>query len=116
MHINKTKNTLFHTQTSTPQVKANCSYVKAYPAERISRYRFLEISRYLHFVDNETLARRDFPSYDRLGKVRPLVNHFSDKFKEVYSPHKEVAVDEAMIKFTGRSSVKQYMPMKPIKA
>ena len=84
-------------------------------AERISRDRFLEISRYLHFVDNETLARRDSPSYDRLGKVRPLVNHFSDKFKEVYSPHKEVAVDEAMIKFTGRSSVKQYMPMKPIK-
>ena len=33
----------------------------------------------------------------------------------MYHPHKEVAVDKAMIKFTGRSSVKQYMPMKPIK-
>ena len=75
----------------------------------------MEIGHYLHFVDNETLDGRDTPAYDRLGKVRPLVNQFSEKFKEVYSPHKEVAVDEAMIKFTGRSSVKQYMPMKPIK-
>ena len=41
--------------------------------------------------------------------------YFSQKFKSVYSPHKEVAIDEAMIKFTGRSSLKQYMPMKPIK-
>ena len=33
--------------------------------------------------------------------------------------HREVAVDEAMIKFTikftGQSSLKQYIPMKPIK-
>ena len=84
-------------------------------ADRITRDRFLEISRYLHFVDNDTLPQRDSPSYDRLGKVRPLINHFSEKFKSVYLPHKEVAIDEAMIKFTGRSSLKQYMPMKPIK-
>ena len=84
-------------------------------ADRITRDRFLEISRYLHFVDNDTLPQRDSPSYDRLGKVRPLIDHFSQKFKSVYSPHKEVAIDEAMIKFTGRSSLKQYMPMKPIK-
>ena len=30
-------------------------------------------------------------------------------------PHKELAVDEAMIKFQGRSSLKQYMPLKPVK-
>ena len=36
-------------------------------------------------------------------------------FAGVYQPHKGVAVDEAMIKFQGRSSLKQYMPMKPIK-
>ena len=84
-------------------------------ADRITRDRFLEISRYLHFVDNDTLPQRDSPSFDRLGKVRPLLDHFSEKFKSVYLPHKEVAIDEAMIKFTGRSSLKQYMPMKPIK-
>ena len=30
-------------------------------------------------------------------------------------PHKQLSVDEAMIKFKGRSSLKQYMPKKPIK-
>ena len=51
---------------------------------------FREISRYLHFVNN-------------------------DEFATLYEPSKDVAVDEAMIKFQGRSSLKQYMPAKPIK-
>ena len=84
-------------------------------ADRISRDRFREISRYLHFVDNTTLPERGSPGYDRLGKVRPVIDHLSERFAELYQPHREVAVDEAMIKFTGRSSLKQYMPMKPIK-
>ena len=33
----------------------------------------------------------------------------------MYQPHCEVSVDEAMIKFQGRSSLKQYMPLKPVK-
>ena len=84
-------------------------------ADRIPRDRFLEISRYIHFVDNSTLQPRGSPGHDRLGKVRPVIDHLSRKFAESYHPHKEVAVDEAMIKFQGRSSLKQYMPMKPIK-
>ena len=84
-------------------------------ADKIPRWRFREISRYLHFVDNDHLAPRGDPAHDRLGKVRPLISHLSNKFAEVYEPSREVAVDEAMIKFQGRSSLKQYMPMKPIK-
>ena len=84
-------------------------------ADQIPRDRFLEISRYVHFVDNTTLQPRGSPGHDRLGKVRPVIDHLSAKFAEVYHPHKEVAVDEAMIKFQGRSSLKQYMPKKPIK-
>ena len=95
--------------------KRDPTYHYAPIASRISRDRFLEVSRYLHFVDNDTLEPRESLSYDRLGKVHPLIDHFTNKFKEMYMPHKEVAVDEAMIKFTGRSSLKQYLPMKPIK-
>ena len=95
--------------------KCDPTYHFAPIASRISRDRFLEVSRYLHFVDNDTLEPCESPSYNRLGKVRPLINHFTDKFKEEYMPHKQVAVDEAMIKFTGRSLLKQYLPMKPIK-
>ena len=75
-------------------------------ADRISRDRFREISRYLHFADNATLTPRGTPGHDRLGKVRPVIDHLSGRFSDVYNPNREVAVDEAMVKFTGRSSLK----------
>ncbi len=84
-------------------------------ADRISRDRFRDISRYLHFADNGTLEPRGSPSYDRLGKIRPLLSYIDHQCTQLYNPHREVAVDEAMIKFQGRSSLKQYMPMKPVK-
>ena len=84
-------------------------------ADRITRDRFRDISRYLHFVNNDSLTPRGSPGYDRLGKVRPVIDHLSSRFSDLYNPHQEVAVDEAMIKFTGRSTLKQYMPLKPVK-
>ena len=84
-------------------------------ADKIPRWRFREISWYLHFVNNDDLAPRGDPAHDRLGKVRPLIDHLSEKFATLYEPSRDVAVDEAMIKFQGRSSLKQYMPAKPIK-
>ena len=84
-------------------------------ADRISRNRYREISRYLHFVDNSTLASRGSPEYDRLGKIRPLLEQIQSRCATLYNPSKELAIDEAMIKFQGRSSLKQYMPQKPIK-
>ena len=83
--------------------------------DRITRDRFRDITRYLHFVDNATLTPRGSPGHDRLGKVRPVIDHLSSRFSDLYEPHQEVAVDEAMIKFTGRSTLEQYMPMKPVK-
>ena len=47
--------------------------------------------------------------------MRPLLSYLEEKFKSIYDPGQDLAVDEAMIKFQGRSSLKQYMPMKPIK-
>ena len=51
-------------------------------ADRISRGWFREVSRYFHFVDNETLVPTLVPrgeGYDRLGKVRPLIDHLLTK-------------------------------------
>ena len=72
-------------------------------AMKIPRWRFREISRYLHFVNNQHLAQRGSPTFDRLGKVRPLIDHLS---LQLYNPSKNVAVDKAMIKFQGRSALK----------
>ena len=82
---------------------------------RISRNRFQEITRYIHFADNSTLTQRGQPGYDRLGKVRPVMEALEERFLANYSPNCEQAVDEAMIPFQGRSSLKQYLPAKPVK-
>ena len=85
-------------------------------ADRISRDRFLEIHRYLHLVDNSTLAPPGSPEYNKLGKVQHIINTLNDSFQSTYNVHREVSVDEAMIPFKGRSSLKQYnMPKKPVK-
>ena len=84
-------------------------------AQRISRQRFRDISRYLHFVDNTLLAIRGQPGYDKLGKVRPVIDHCSRVFLSSYKPHCECAADEAMIGCQSRTSLKQYMPLKPVK-
>lgn len=84
-------------------------------ASRIPRKRFLEIQRYLHFNDNESIIPRGQEGHDRLAKVRPVINSIQKSFLENYSPHKENSVDEAMVPFKGRSSLKQYVPLKPVR-
>ena len=84
-------------------------------SERISRDRFYDIGRYLHFADNTTLVPRGQPGHDRLGKVRPVMEKVSERFLSLYNPHCENSMDEAMLRFEGRSSLKQYMPAKPVK-
>jgi hypothetical protein len=39
----------------------------------------------------------------------------SETFKKSYRPHQKLDVDESIVKFKGRCSVKQYMKNKPIK-
>lgn len=47
--------------------------------------------------------------------MRPILSYLNEKFVTVYDPHCKISVDEAMVKFKGHSSIKQYMPKKPIK-
>ena len=84
-------------------------------ADRISRDRFMDISRYLHFVDNATLVLPGTPQYNHLGKVRPILEFLNYKFLTLYNPNRDNSIDKAMIKFKGRSAMKQYVPKKPIK-
>ena len=46
---------------------------------RITRDRFFEIQRYLHFSDNTTLADPDTDGYDRLGKIRPVIEMINER-------------------------------------
>ena len=44
-----------------------------------------------------------------------MIDHFSRQFLTAYNPHCEASIDEAMIAFMGRSTMKQYLPKKPVK-
>ena len=57
-------------------------------ASRITRDRFRELSHYLHFADNATLAPREDPGYDRLGMVRAVIDHLSSRFSYIYDPQR----------------------------
>ena len=84
-------------------------------AKVMPRNRFLEIWNNLHLCDNSKMPRPGDPNFDKLFKVREFLNDLNTNFRINYNPHREQAVDEAMIKYKGRTSLKQYMPMKPIK-
>ena len=43
------------------------------------------------------------PGFDKLYKVRPLLDALEIRFKQQYSPHYIQAVDEAMIAYRGRN-------------
>ena len=84
-------------------------------ASRISRDRFFELHRYLHFADNSSLSPPGDPGYNKVGKVQPVIDHLGEAFRSVYCLPQNVSVDEAMIPFKGRSSLKQYIPLKLVK-
>lgn len=69
----------------------------------------------LHINDNNLEPRRHEQNYDKLYKVRPYLDHLSKTFLQCMNPNEFQSIDESMLKFKGRSTMKQYMPMKPIK-
>ncbi len=76
---------------------------------------FWQLRCNLHLADNTQAPDRNDPSFDRLYKLRPMLNILSDAFRTAHQPSQQISVNEAMVRFKGRSSLKQYMPKKPIK-
>ncbi|XP_067950472.1 piggyBac transposable element-derived protein 4-like [Watersipora subatra] len=82
----------------------------------MSLRRYDQIKRYLHYCNEETsIQDRSHPEYDRLYKIRFLINHMRERFTAEYSPSQDLSVDECMIPFRGRWSGKCYDSSKPIK-
>lgn len=86
-----------------------------YIANIMIRDRFKQITAMIHLNDNRSNHTKEDPNYDKLHKVRPVIEDLNKAIREVYKPSNLAAVDESMIPFKGRSSLKQYNPMKPIK-
>ncbi|GFX40951.1 piggyBac transposable element-derived protein 3 [Trichonephila clavipes] len=75
--------------------------------------RFTWIMGNLHLNDNTLMEKRGDKDFDKLFKLRLLITHLSETFLSISRPSKHHAVDESMVKFKGRNSLKQYMPKNP---
>ena len=75
-----------------------------------TRGRYQKIFQNLHFADN---SKQD--QTDKGYKIRPIIDHLNKSFQESYSNEPKQSIDEHMTKFKGRSSMRQYLKIKPIK-
>ena len=76
----------------------------------MSRSRFEDILENFNFLDNT----KDDKS-DKGYKVRSIINYLNQKCSSSVSNDDSQSIDEHMIKFKGRSSMKQYVKNKPVK-
>ena len=70
----------------------------------MSRTRFLKVLHYLHFADNSLAPRPDSPNFNKLYKILHLLDLIIPRFRAVYSPERQLAVDETLIKLKRESS------------
>ena len=78
-------------------------------------HRYKKLMQYLHVSDHTAERPRNDPNYDKLAKIRPMLEMVKQTFKDHYMPGKHQTIDEGMIAYKGRLSYMQYMPAKPIK-
>ena len=81
----------------------------------MSRNRFQQILRYFHIVDNSIAQDRASPGYDKLWKIRPLIDQINRVSQANFTLGREVSIDESMIGTKARISFLQYLPKKPTK-
>lgn len=84
-------------------------------SEFMSRDRFFLLLKFLHFNDNLMQPERNYPSYDRLFKLRKVVDMLQEKFIHMFTPGANISIDEGLHLWKGRLIFKQYIPNKPAK-
>lgn len=77
----------------------------------MSRDMFEKILIHLHCNDSTLMPTNN---KDKFFKLRPLIDKLNESFKRNYFGTRQVSVDESMVQFKGRSTLKQFNPMKPV--
>lgn len=72
---------------------------------------FLVIKRAFHLEDNKKINS----IFDPFGKISGYVNYLNEKFIKYYTPTQNLAIDETMISYRGRTKFIFYIPSKPTK-
>lgn len=84
-------------------------------ADVMTSKRFKMILKNLHLNDNSQMPKKGEPQFDKLYKIRPLIKTMNETFQSAAKNTCSQSIDECMVKFKGRSSLKQFLPNKPMK-
>lgn len=76
----------------------------------MSRNRYKEIKKYIHFNDNSQIEKDD-----KYFKVRPLYDILNNSLNQFGVMSQQLTIDERMVKYFGRNSLKMYMKGKPVR-
>ena len=63
--------------------------------------------------DQEEVTVKHSRNYDKLFKVRKLLDLLLRRLSEVYNPERNLAVDETLLEFKGKTYFRQFIPIKP---
>lgn len=90
-----------------------------FPATIMSRDRYRTLSWNMHMShpeeDKENDKKKGTDEYDRLFRVKPLLETIRLACKTVYHPRRNLAVDERMVACKMNTGMTQYMKAKPTK-
>lgn len=78
---------------------------------------YLAISTGLRVVDSSFVCKdHNSPSYDKLHKMRWLLDEFREQYKENWNLGQEITIDELMVPYKGKyCHVRQHLPSKLVK-
>ncbi|KAG8233324.1 hypothetical protein J437_LFUL017302 [Ladona fulva] len=80
-------------------------------SKMMSYRRFVLIKKYLHFSDNEAYNPDTHPQ-PKLNKIWAILSNLNDKFKMVFTPERDITIDESLMLYKGRLGWVQYIPLK----
>ena len=80
-----------------------------------TRDRFEQLIRMLHLADNEQIPPDAIPARRFEAKLGNFISSYNTNCKKLLSPARELSIDEMMVKFYGRSVIRQYIKVKPTK-
>ena len=83
-------------------IQLHDSYISAF----MPFNRFSFILSHIHLNDNSQEPKKGDENHDKLYKIRPFIDTLSENYEKFYDSTQIQTIDESMIKFKGRSTMK----------
>ncbi|CAI6352713.1 unnamed protein product [Macrosiphum euphorbiae] len=87
----------------------------SYISKQMTVNRFGWFLTNIHCNDSSLEPKRGSPNFDKLYKLKLVIEKLGECFQKSKNLTQDLTIYESMVKFKGRSTIKQYMPQKPIK-